>query len=879
MTNPSHSKLCSLLGVLALTQASSGSLLAQPSVPSSVESTADREIARRQEKAVAAQSMIVAASKAAQAKDYAAAVTQYRSAYDTLPESPVNHSLRASALSGLSSATLNLAEQLIADGKYNEAENAIKELLRPGYNPNYGPAVALMAKLESSDYFNKTVTPKFVDKVKDVKVLFVEANGFYDSGRYDMAMKRCEQVLNLDPYNIAARRMEEKINLAKSQYYTESYNNTRSWMVTEVEKGWDRPIHRYGINTKGTIDQPKVDVRGTERITNLLNTIILPKVEFHEASVAEAIKFLKSKSKELDPNHLGVNIVLKIDGGSGAAGAPTPQAPAGTQPVAPAAVPPGGAASAPVAGLPEAGAGAEAQVSSGAASEARITLSLSDIPLFEALRYITYQANLKVKIDPYAVAIVPITEVTDVLVTKEYNVPPGFISNQPSEAGATAMTATPGGRGAAAAGAPDKTRGGSGITGKANAKDFLESQGVVFPEGASANYLPSNSRLIVRNTQTNLDLIDSLVDAATIAVPRQIEIEAKFVEINQNNYKELSFNWTLGAPPIKTGPNGQIAFGGGDTAIGGTNGTVTPYNRSGGLAIGANAIDALLFPTAGGAGALAPMMGMSGVLSGAQYSVLMQALDQKKGVDLLSAPRVTTKSGQKASIEVIREFIYPTEFQPPQIPTNTGGGGGAGGVGAAPTISIAPITPTTPTGFTTRNTGVTLEVEPTVGGDGYTIDLTLVPQVVEFEGFINYGSPIYAPVPISVGGLLVGLNSVLVTENTINQPIFSTRKVTTSVTVWDGQTVALGGLMREDVQKVHDKVPFLGDVPLLGRFFRSDIDQHIKRNLVIFVTAHLINPAGTPLQDDAEKEEVVTPLTGPDAQLPAALPEAPVFVK
>ncbi len=57
----------------------------------------------------------------------------------------------------------------------------------------------------------------------------------------------------------------------------------------------------------------------------------------------------------------------------------------------------------------------------------------------------------------------------------------------------------------------------------------------------------------------------------------------------------------------------------------------------------------------------------------------------------------------------------------------------------------------------------------------------------------------------------------MLTPNVINQPIFSTRKVTTSVSIWDGQTVALGGLVREDVQKVQDKIPLLGDMPFAGR--------------------------------------------------------------
>jgi type II secretory pathway component GspD/PulD (secretin) len=144
--------------------------------------------------------------------------------------------------------------------------------------------------------------------------------------------------------------------------------------------------------------------------------------------------------------------------------------------------------------------------------------------------------------------------------------------------------------------------------------------------------------------------------------------------------------------------------------------------------------------------------------------------------------------------------------------------------------------------------------------------LNLVPQVVEFEGFINYGSPIKTVNPALLGFLGVPTTilgtaneAITLTDNVINQPIFSTRKVTTSVSVWDGQTVVLGGLMREDVQKVEDRTPFIGDLPLVGRLFRSNVDQHIKRNLIIFVTARLVNPAGQPINQAEEQEEVVEP--------------------
>jgi general secretion pathway protein D len=169
-----------------------------------------------------------------------------------------------------------------------------------------------------------------------------------------------------------------------------------------------------------------------------------------------------------------------------------------------------------------------------------------------------------------------------------------------------------------------------------------------------------------------------------------------------------------------------------------------------------------------------------------------------------------------------------------------------------------------------------LEVEPVVGPDGVTIDLNLVPQVVEFEGFVNYGSPIFGINPnggtsVGTGGVTIfNPTQILLTQNVINQPIFSTRKVTTSVSVYDGSTVVLGGLMREDVQKTEDRTPIVGDIPIVGRLFRTNVDQHIKRNLVIFVTAHLVTPAGTPFNSTEEEDELVRQ---------PQLPEVPMYKK
>ena len=70
------------------------------------------------------------------------------------------------------------------------------------------------------------------------------------------------------------------------------------------------------------------------------------------------------------------------------------------------------------------------------------------------------------------------------------------------------------------------------------------------------------------------------------------------------------------------------------------------------------------------------------------------------------------------------------------------------------------------------------------------------------------------------------------------------RQVVTTCNVWDGQTVFLGGLLGENINKIKDKVPMLGDLPFVGRLFRSESSQAVKENLMIFVTPTIVDPAG-----------------------------------
>jgi general secretion pathway protein D len=793
--------------------------------------TAHREEALRNEKKNYAVAQISKGDAAMVGFDYESAFANFKSALDTLPPGgSASADVRNQALEGFCDAGVKLARQRISEGRYADALLIVEKVLEEQYDPNYDPALSLRSQLldpAKKDFIDRgTLTPGHVAKVEEIKKLLKEGEGFYATGRYDLALKRCELALNSDKYNIAARQLMVKINLARQQYAEAAYNETRGEMLMQVAKAWELPVRKFSEGPTSIINQPQISMRGTQIISDKLDAIRIPRIDFTDSSIREALDFIKNRAAELDDaetnnEQKGVNIVLKLPPGSSESAYP-------------------------------------------------ITLSLTDVPLRTAITYIADAANMKIKVEPYAVVVVPQSENTDVLITKEYKVPPGFIQSIPG-AGATSTA-------------------GQSVASRSMAKDYLEDQGVAFPEGASANFISSTSRLIVKNTQSNLDLIDALVETASTTRPTQVEIEARFIEITQNNLNEFGFDWLLGQFAL-AGGSGIYGSGGtmglgrsiptqidpntgavdpaindgypfnlngypigtsgrpGDPATGGP---VTAGNRNGsgagyGTAINLNALDALLLGAAG-AGAAPGVLSVAGVFTNPQFQVVIRALSQKKGVDLVSAPKVTTQSGKTAKIEIIREFRYVDQYDQPTTATSAGN-------------ILTPVAPATPNSFATKNTGITLEVEPTVAPDNYTIEMRLEPRIIEFDGFINYGSPIFSPVTVfnpPVPGASISDN-VLITDNYINKPVFSTKEVSTQVSLYDSQTVVLGGLMREDVQKVQDKVPIMGDIPFIGRLFRTDVDQHIKRNMIIFVTAGLLDPAGQPIILPEEDEEIISP--------------------
>jgi general secretion pathway protein D len=852
---PSHRTCSTVATLLAVAAVMPVTLTVANAQGGGYSSLAQKEMIRRQGSVGQSDALRDEGREAYAKGEFKLAVDRYKEALQVLPDAPAVQDRRTFLKQLLADGSSALGEQYRKLGKYEEARTLANDVL--AVDANNADAKRLNDWLDDPIRTNPALTYEHTENVNEVRRKLYTAEGAFNLGKFDEAHRVYEDVLRLDPYNKAARRGMEQVAQARADYYRAAYDQTRAQLLADVDKAWELSVPPIITGEIDLGNQETGITGGSTYILNKLKNIIIPMIDFEDTSVEEAIDFLRLRSieldvSELDPNKKGINFVIrKPRGGAGG----------------------------------DAGLDADAAAGLGAAPDPgslRIReLRLRNVPLAEALKYITEQTRLRYKVDDFAVTLVPGTETDEDLFTRNFRVPPNLLSLLGG-----------GAPGADEGGGDDPFAPGAGaggtrtLTPRRSETELLKDNGVTFPEGASAKFFAGSSTLNVRNTPTNLDLVEQIVGTLVEQTPKQVKISTKFVEISQENTDELGFDWIVS--PFGLSAN-QVFLGGGTVGSGqartnadfigtvagvnlpgvpaatGTEVTdiVTGGTRSGDGAINRNSIDAVLNNpnrTAQRASAAPGIAALTGLFSDGQVQLIMRGLAQKKGTDLMTAPSITARSGEKALIEIIREFIYPTEYEPPELPNSIGGGvgDGGGGLGGGGGGGIFPVTPATPTSFETRNTGVTLEIEPTIGSNDMVIDLRFAPDIVEFEGFVNYGSPIQSPATDFLGNP----TTVTITENRIEMPVFSSRRVTTALTIFDGYTVAVGGLMREDVQTVEDKVPILGDIPIVGRLFQTKAENRIKSNLIIFVTAQIIDATGRPLREPGGGD-ALPPITDP----------------
>jgi general secretion pathway protein D len=355
---------------------------------------------------------------------------------------------------------------------------------------------------------------------------------------------------------------------------------------------------------------------------------------------------------------------------------------------------------------------------------------------------------------------------------------------------------------------------------------------VDFPKDSSAIYQPDTETIFVRNTQQNLAVLETMLGTMRVLKNSdggdQVEIEAKFVEVSEGTLEELGFQWNL---------NGTMPVGGGSYTVVDDGATGLFANALRGSPTGSS--PTLPFNTLANQGD--GSTGASGDWStfrinetfnttpssmtlrnngSTPLDVIISALDQSSGADVLSAPRIVTKSGEEATIRVGERHYFPEVYE--------------ADTDQATMLTIAYQD------FTEKLLGIELVVTPEVDGDQIT--LALNPRIIELTGWRNYQ---LAPAN-SIYNHRQNLINTKYTHGPVvaRLPIFKKREIQTEVRISDGSTIGMGGLISEKIESFEDKVPVLGSLPLIGRLFRNEGERAVKRNLLMFVTAKIVEPTG-----------------------------------
>lgn len=347
--------------------------------------------------------------------------------------------------------------------------------------------------------------------------------------------------------------------------------------------------------------------------------------------------------------------------------------------------------------------------------------------------------------------------------------------------------------------------------GNLSVKDYLE-QSLPAQEGRKITYNGGTKLLTVTDTKSNQELIKDLIGQFEVG-PKQVMIETRFVEIAVNDLDELGIEWDFFHKGTAT-TNNSLKKGLGIGEDGGPEFHGIHWNNDVNTA----------FPVVGNfAGQFAIFKALADGTE--QYMANLRFLEQQGKANLLSAPRITTISGQMANIQVVRTYPYVSDFTLENI-----------GTAEFPiwsyklTLAEKPI-------------GIFLEATPYVTEGSNTITLDLHPEVSVLQSQVAI-SNLRASGETGALGNVTSASAIRLIPDELGWPVVDVRTSQTSVSIDSGETIVLGGLIKDDEQVTKRKIPFLGDIPFLGRAFRYDYKNQTKTNLLIFITASIIDAKG-----------------------------------
>ncbi|MBO5940710.1 MAG: hypothetical protein J6R18_05910, partial [Kiritimatiellae bacterium] len=752
----------------------------------------------------------------------------------------------------------------------------------------------------------------------------------------DKALEECELVIRFDPYNREALALRQRIQRRREVILDKERHATREGMIADVNAAW-RPV--YAVNS---LELKGID-GGTTRaslgndaersmeqvVEKRMKEMVLPSISFRPpATIADAVEYFKQASRDFDRPEIpidqrGFNFVLDLGKQLVAQGGEQSESTDNGNDFAASATSEDASANAAPGGMPVIPA-----------------IAANNVSLWDALKLVCRVTKFKFVIQEGPVVMVmPEGMTTEDLVTRTYDVTENFAERM--SGAAEDVQEMSGGFG----GAKSNNEESAGDSQEASWKKFFTLMGVKWAEGSSIVYLKTIGKLRVTNTKDQLAVIEAALAGELGATPKLIEIEARFVEVAQEDLNSLGFEWLLNSDyslatggklgkllGIKGGKwgedratvNNQVDLDGNykpttsvtpptlgesaNTTLYGSQGADWSRNNGGKRNIGISGDGGATYQSGmrylnttgnhiAGEGKYVndQFMRVNAFLGNADLSMILHMLSQRSDTDLLSAPKVLTGPGKEATMKVVTEYIYPTEYDV-QLTASGGGSSGSSSSGGGSSEILAVVEPEN---FTMREVGVILQVTPELSQGGQLINLHLHPQVVSDPTWKNYGMRIPKSAnsqfnafdsvssimnslveslsqPIMGGmtdqevadvrNLLVGssrtsINAINSGENTLSyydapmeQPFFKTRSIETDITIANGATVVMGGLITEERKSMEDKIPYLGDIPWIGRFFRSRSEWSNKRNLLIFVTARLVDPMGRQISMGVSEE-------------------------
>jgi len=790
-------KLITLCGFLLL------GVVMFPAFGSTIDEQMDKEFKRREQMLKPLEVAYRESAELTRQGKGVEACQQLEQAYLATPEALRDTSLCQQVRQTLAKLQASLAESAAQKNHWPEARK--RALASISYDPANEKAIEQLRTSEEvlrrgtrgNEPVNTALTTKFFDRLSEVRSGLEEAEALRETGQLGEAERRYEDVLRADPFNNVATEGIRKIYQERALVADKARSLSDLERKREVRESWNNIYPSKSSVSGGVEVAGPMTASASYDLENKMQRTIIPQVDFNGADLDTIRKALVLLSQTYDPGaeKTGVNFVISTD----------------------------------------------------VVESQQINLKLRNTSLAEVVRYVSQIAGVRARTSEIGITFSPLVEKRPDLIPRNFTVSPSFFKESASSAEASGGT-----RGTSGSTSSDA----ASVASVLSEQKKLEDLGVMFPNGAYALYNRNTSQLKVVNNAEMLDLIGQLISAAEEET-LLIQVGVRLVEINQTDLDSVTANSTLGGSgvnllsPIPTGlqpgstgdtpaASRQVGVNAQLNQIQGVgllpNNTLQSFLQSGVLA-GTNQPSNYALNT----------MDLGGtILNGMQLRAMITAISQKNSANVLANPSIILKRAQKGVIEVAQEFKYVKEYNAPQSSVRTFVPAGAATQTAVPgpetVLGSFPSTMSDPVPI-----GVKMGVKPDITGNNSRVLLELEPSFVDFEGFINYGTPINSAYAATYFDAAVNILT-----NNIQQPVFIRRDVTVpAVEVSDGYTLLLGGLLREDIQKIDEKVPLIGDVPLFGRAFQGKTEQAIKKNTLIFVTPRILRVDGQPLNPTA----------------------------